>query len=248
MIHNSRKHAATARVNATAPRTGTHVIASYQWNGNRRWVMSGNLYSTEPGRPLPGLNVYVRQPLPRIALLPWRMEATADLRNMLAQGYLPLTMAERPAPAARRNCPAASGAASASSSNCASTPTTPTPISIRSPIWNPSSSAIVSRSRSSSDRRSPRRTTSAGIIAPIDSFSADRRICGVQVRELADVSRAAGLGLPVDLLNSSPARAGNRAPIPRPHAHHRPPRPSRDRAHGRGILNAPPRTRTSTAS
>jgi hypothetical protein len=23
--------------------------------------------------------------------LPWRMEATADLRNLLAQGYLPLT-------------------------------------------------------------------------------------------------------------------------------------------------------------
>ena len=25
-------------------------------------------------------------------MLPWRMEATADLRNMLAQGYLPLGM------------------------------------------------------------------------------------------------------------------------------------------------------------
>jgi len=93
MIRNSRKHAATARISATAPKTGTHMIASYQWNGNRRWVMSGNVYSTDAVRPLPGLNVYVRQPLPRIASLPWRMEATADLRNMLAQGYLPLTMA-----------------------------------------------------------------------------------------------------------------------------------------------------------
>jgi hypothetical protein len=93
MVRDSRKHAATARVSATAPATGTHVSASYQWNGNRRWVMSGNLYSTDPVRPLAGLNVYVRQPLPRIAVLPWRMEATADLRNMLAQGYLPLTMA-----------------------------------------------------------------------------------------------------------------------------------------------------------
>ena len=26
--------------------------------------------------------------------LPWRMEATADLRNMLAQGYLPLSLAD----------------------------------------------------------------------------------------------------------------------------------------------------------
>jgi hypothetical protein len=26
-------------------------------------------------------------------MLPWRMEATADVRNMLAQGYLPLQTA-----------------------------------------------------------------------------------------------------------------------------------------------------------
>jgi hypothetical protein len=26
-------------------------------------------------------------------MLPWRMEATADLRNLLAQGYLPLNVA-----------------------------------------------------------------------------------------------------------------------------------------------------------
>jgi len=93
MVRNSRKHAATARVSATMPVAGTHLVASYQWDGNRRWVMSGNVYSTDAVRPLAGLNVYVRQPLPRIAMLPWRMEATADLRNLLAQGYLPLSMA-----------------------------------------------------------------------------------------------------------------------------------------------------------
>jgi len=90
MIHSGRKHAATARVNLTAPRAGTRVVASYQV-ADQRWAMSGNLYSTQPGRQLPGLNIYIRQPLPRVGLLPWRMEATADLRNMLAQGYLPLT-------------------------------------------------------------------------------------------------------------------------------------------------------------
>jgi hypothetical protein len=52
--------------------------------------MSGNLYSTQGNRPMPGLNVYVRQPLPRMGGLPWRMEATAELRNMLAQGYVPI--------------------------------------------------------------------------------------------------------------------------------------------------------------
>ena len=87
MIRAGRKRAATAQITATAPHTGTHLIASYQWANDQRWVMSGNLYSTQSNRPLPGLNVYVRQPLPRIGGLPWRMEATADLRNMLAQGY-----------------------------------------------------------------------------------------------------------------------------------------------------------------
>ena len=84
--------AATARVTATSPWTGTHMIASYQWAADHRSLTPGNLYSTQSFRPMPGLNIYVRQPIP-IALLPWRMEATADLRNMLAQGYLPIGMA-----------------------------------------------------------------------------------------------------------------------------------------------------------
>jgi hypothetical protein len=41
---------------------------------------------------MPGLNVYLRQPIP-FTLLPWRLEATADLRNLLAQGYLPIGVA-----------------------------------------------------------------------------------------------------------------------------------------------------------
>jgi len=38
---------------------------------------------------MPGLNICVRQPLPGFAR---RVEATADLRNLLAQGYLPVGM------------------------------------------------------------------------------------------------------------------------------------------------------------
>lgn len=90
MIHAGRKHAATTRITATSPWTGTHLIASYQWSGDRRWAMPGHLYSTQAVRPNPGLNLYIRQPIPGLSILPWRMEATADLRNMLAQGYLPL--------------------------------------------------------------------------------------------------------------------------------------------------------------
>ena len=93
MIHAGRRMAATARVAATAPWTGTHFIASYQVTGDHRWASPGHSYSTASVRQMPGLNLYVRQTIPGLGMLPWRMEATADLRNMLAQGYLSLGIA-----------------------------------------------------------------------------------------------------------------------------------------------------------
>jgi hypothetical protein len=83
MIRSGRKQAATTRITATSPWTGTHLIASYQWTDTHRWAMPGHLYSTQAIGPMPGLNVYIRQPIPGLSMLPWRMEATADLRNML---------------------------------------------------------------------------------------------------------------------------------------------------------------------
>jgi hypothetical protein len=89
MIRRGRKRAATARVAATSPSTGTYFVVSYQWTDGR-WAMQGHLYSTQSQRPTPGLNFYVRQPVPALSSRPCRVELTADLRNMLAQGYLPL--------------------------------------------------------------------------------------------------------------------------------------------------------------
>jgi hypothetical protein len=90
LLHEAQRHVATSRIAATIPWTKTHVVASYQWSDNDRWATPGNVYSTQPDRAMPGLNVCVRQPLPGFAR---RVEATADLRNMLAQGYLPVGMA-----------------------------------------------------------------------------------------------------------------------------------------------------------
>jgi hypothetical protein len=87
LLHEAQRHMATSRVAAIIPWTKTHVVASYQWSDNDRWATPGNVYSTQPDRAMPGLNVCVRQRLPGFAR---RVEATADLRNMLAQGYLPV--------------------------------------------------------------------------------------------------------------------------------------------------------------
>lgn len=93
MIHSSRRQTVTARISGTLPQTGTHLIASYQWT-DRRSATPGHLYSTLITRPDIGVNIYVRQPVPNFAGLPWRMEATADLRNLRAEGYLPLYLAD----------------------------------------------------------------------------------------------------------------------------------------------------------
>ncbi|HXS94188.1 MAG TPA: TonB-dependent receptor [Candidatus Limnocylindrales bacterium] len=91
MIRAGRRNAVTAKVAATSPWTGTHLIASYQWTGDQRWAMPGNLYSTQAYRPMPGFNLMIRQPIPGLGK---RVEATADLRNLLAQGYLPIGTAD----------------------------------------------------------------------------------------------------------------------------------------------------------
>jgi hypothetical protein len=91
MIHAGRKMAVTGHVDATLPGSGTRLVASYQWS-DRNWAMPGHIYSTQALRPMPGLNLYIRQPLP--GFHPCRVELTADLRNILAQGYLPLETAD----------------------------------------------------------------------------------------------------------------------------------------------------------
>jgi hypothetical protein len=79
-----------ARVGGRLPATGTAYSASYQWTDYS--VFQPVHYSIVQAAQFdPGLNVSLRQPLPRVSgVLPGRIEATADLRNMLAQGYVPL--------------------------------------------------------------------------------------------------------------------------------------------------------------
>ncbi len=89
-IHAGRQQSVTMRVVAASPHTGTRVVASYQV-ADGRLAVPEPIYSTNSLRPQPGFNIYVRQAIPVLTGLPWRMEVTADLRNLLQQGYLPLS-------------------------------------------------------------------------------------------------------------------------------------------------------------
>jgi hypothetical protein len=48
------------------------------------------MFNASPGQSDPYLNVYFRQPLPGLGFLPVHMEAMLDLRNLMAQGYIPV--------------------------------------------------------------------------------------------------------------------------------------------------------------
>ncbi len=81
----------TARASGTLPATGTQFAVSYQW-ANVSSLNPAHLYLTETMREDPGLNVQIHQPIPYFGGLPGHVEATAELSNALAQGYLPLIM------------------------------------------------------------------------------------------------------------------------------------------------------------
>ena len=79
----------TVRVSGTVRRTGTHLTGDYGWTDFTA-LMPAHFSLTQTPTQDVGWNVYIRQPLPTFPSMRWRMEATAELRNMLAQGYLPL--------------------------------------------------------------------------------------------------------------------------------------------------------------
>jgi len=49
-----------------------------------------DMFNSSAGQSDLYLNVFVRQPLPGFGFLPLHMEAMLDLRNLMAQGYVPV--------------------------------------------------------------------------------------------------------------------------------------------------------------
>jgi hypothetical protein len=93
LLKTTRRGEVTLRASAVVPVTGTRVSGSYQFT-DYNTINPAQMYSTQSVRPAPGLNLTIRQPIPASFGLPWRMEATADVRNIRGQGYLPITAAD----------------------------------------------------------------------------------------------------------------------------------------------------------
>jgi hypothetical protein len=77
-------------VSARIPFTRTQLTTSYEWVQRGRVTMV-DPYGQADLQLQPFLDVQIRQPFPTLAFLPAHIEAVADFRNLLAQGYSPLT-------------------------------------------------------------------------------------------------------------------------------------------------------------
>ena len=92
-MHSVQRPAVTFRASGTVKQTGTRFVASYQW-ADYTAALPGPQFLTQSSRSGPGLNFMVRQQMPFIPGVPWRIEASAEMRNLLAQGYLPVNMTD----------------------------------------------------------------------------------------------------------------------------------------------------------
>jgi hypothetical protein len=93
LITRAQRHWVRGRLSGVAPVMGTRFTASYEWSGSQS-LTPGHVYLTQRLYPETGLNVRIRQPLPLWDALPGRVEASAEVRNMMAEGYLPLSLAD----------------------------------------------------------------------------------------------------------------------------------------------------------
>jgi hypothetical protein len=84
-----RRHALAAKLSGTIPHSHTRWITSYRWVSGQA-LTPVDMFNVSPGQSDPFLNVFVRQPIPSMGFLSGHMEAIIDVRNLLAQGYVPV--------------------------------------------------------------------------------------------------------------------------------------------------------------
>ncbi len=88
-VSTTRRHALAAKLSGTLPHTHTRWITSYRWVSGQA-ITPVDMFNSSPGQSDPYLNLFIRQPIPSLGFLPGHMEAIIDVRNLLAQGYVPV--------------------------------------------------------------------------------------------------------------------------------------------------------------
>ncbi len=88
-LHSVQRQALAAKLTGRLPGSHTRWGASYKWT-NGKSLTPVDAFNQSPGRTDPFLNLYVRQPVPGSSFLPGKMELLIDVRNLLAEGYVPV--------------------------------------------------------------------------------------------------------------------------------------------------------------
>lgn len=88
MVARNRQSVA-GKFSGILPGSKTHWIASYRWiNGEA--LTPVDLFNNSAGQADPYLNLFFRQPIPGTGFFPGHVEAIVDVRNLLAEGYVPV--------------------------------------------------------------------------------------------------------------------------------------------------------------
>jgi hypothetical protein len=83
------RQAVAAKLSGKVPRTKTQWTASYKWT-NGQALTPVDQFDASAGEAEPYLDVFIRQPIPQGHFIPAQMEALVDIRNLMAQGYVPI--------------------------------------------------------------------------------------------------------------------------------------------------------------
>ena len=86
----ARQASVAAKLSGHIPVSKTSWIASYKWHSGGHSLTPVDAYNVSAGEADPFFNLFIRQPLPSGSFLPGQMEALVDIRNLLAQGYIPV--------------------------------------------------------------------------------------------------------------------------------------------------------------
>lgn len=86
-LQMERASIVTASLSATLP-TKAQMVSGYQWV-SRPSAIAADMYNEFAASSDPGWNILVRQPLP-FGAGPGKLELTADMRNLLKAGYIPV--------------------------------------------------------------------------------------------------------------------------------------------------------------
>jgi len=88
-LRMAQRHALGGKLSGKIPRAGTRWSASYRWTSAPA-LTPVDLFDNSPGQTDPYLNFFIRQRIPNIGFLPAHLEVLVEIRNLLAQGYIPV--------------------------------------------------------------------------------------------------------------------------------------------------------------